>query len=479
MFARLDSPPRATRYRMPELHRALVAAVFIPFFLPLEASLFTLAGFGSLILSALLLAPSMLIPLLPVLAVIGPYFLPLPLAGVTVFGFRLMIMLLAAFSTPLTTRATWWANPIACRALLLGLLWLTYALFSLFWTLDVPGGLADVVTIVFGFALVLVLLALKAHHGDNLDKLRFGWLVALAVAVVMALFEISTGDHLPSKLYDAMPQYFDGSVVQSTLGSPAGFGAFLLVVTPFVLWSMEMARGPGRLFYLGGVIGICFLMLYSASRLSLIGLAIEIAFYFIVIYRRWYIWLLVPVAAVAAAILWTNVFMKSDFRMAQKLNTIEETGEDASIQQRLALTINGLWMTYKTAGAGVGAAGFEEEIERGNLPAPLPIRLLSKWNAHNVWVEILSEYGVLVFGALMALLGQIGMLAWRAQRDHTGMTRAVGRAVLTGYVGYLFYGVVSGTAFLQSVFWIFTASLFIMGAFLHDQLNRSSFRPGR
>ena len=73
--------------------------------------------------------------------------------------------------------------------------------------------------------------------------------------------------------------------------------------------------------------------------------------------------------------------------MARKMRSAE-LGTDASIDHRLALTLNGLYMVYKTAGRGVGAAGFEENISGEDLLVPLPIlRFGARWNAHNFWIE--------------------------------------------------------------------------------------------
>ena len=108
------------------------------------------------------------------------------------------------------------------------------------------------------------------------------------------------------------------------------------------------------------------------------------------------------------------------------------------MSHRLALTINGLYMVYKTAGRGVGAAGFEDNISSEDLLVPLPIlRFGARWNAHNFWVEILSQYGVLPFGAFMAVLGWAGLLGWRAQRRPPGELSSGGGAQRDRGIGRL------------------------------------------
>jgi FtsH-binding integral membrane protein len=85
----------------------LAIAGLTPFFLPIPASPVTFAAFAVVMLSLVLLARSWLIAALPVVATIGPHCLPVAAFGVSIFGFRLLLMLLAIFSTPLSTRAKW------------------------------------------------------------------------------------------------------------------------------------------------------------------------------------------------------------------------------------------------------------------------------------------------------------------------------------------------------------------------------------
>jgi O-antigen ligase len=130
-------------------------------------------------------------------------------------------------------------------------------------------------------------------------------------------------------------------------------------------------------------------------------------------------------------------------------------------------------MVYKTAGRGVGAGGFEDNISGEDLLVPLPIlRFGARWNAHNFWIEIVSQYGVLPFGAFMALLGWAGLLGWRAQRRPPGgLAPVVGRSLIVALVGYVFYGAAGGTAMDQPANWMFLGSMIVLAAFLHDELR--------
>jgi teichuronic acid biosynthesis protein TuaE len=477
MSVRFDQPvslQRSPGGRLPDLRWPIGLAVAgaLPFLLPLTSPV-GFAVFAGVVGVTGLFARHWLIAMLPLLAVLGLHFLPLQAMGVNVFGFRLLIMLLAAFSTPLTTSGGWWFNRVARAGILVLLFWLSWGLLSLFWTANVRGGLNDVVIIVFGLGLLLSLLSLDAHRRRHLDKLRFGWLLALVAAGASAAIEIVTGRELTSDPAFQVAQAgasLDADTmigaVQALFDNSNMFGGFLLLTMPFVLWSIERAKGPTKLFHLGLLLMVGALVLFSASRLALVGLVIQLAFYALVLQRRWYMPLLVAVAGLAA-VSYGSLVVESDLKVAQKLEDAESG--DRSIASRVALTLNGLWMTYRTAGRGIGAAAFEEEIT-GDVPFEVVIDPTKSWNAHNFWVEVMSEYGVLTFAALVALLVWIGRLGWQARHSRGDPERQrVGGALLVGLMGYLFFGVTGGSIISQPASWMFLATLVVMAASLADR----------
>lgn len=233
-------------------------------------------------------APRWVIVALPVLAALGSYALPLTVAGVNLFAFRMLILIMAAFSTPLTSASGWWFNKLARWTFLLGVLWLTYGMLSLLWTPNLSGGMADLMSIGFGFALLLVLFNVRAQETQHLQLLRIGWVAAFVGTAAVAIWELVTGQHLYSNMLEESTYYFDGTVVQSTLGRPDMYGAFLVLAVPFLVWSLYQSKGPAKLMYAGLLLGAGALTLFTASRLSFLAVAAELLLLVFIIERRWY-----------------------------------------------------------------------------------------------------------------------------------------------------------------------------------------------
>lgn len=463
---------------------ALMTAAAMPLVLPLPGNPVTLAGFVALIGGAVVVSSTRwLIMILPVLAAIGPYFLQMDIAGVNLFGFRLLIIILAVFSTPLTSRADWWFNPIARYTVLLMVFWILYGALSLLWTPDQAGGLEEILTMIFGLGLILTLFNLKCYAPDKIDMLRFGWVFAFIAVIAQATWEIATGDRLPSHKTERYDTYVDSTMVQSTLGAPGAFAGFLLLTTPFLFWSMDRARGLEKLLYLGMLPVTGFFALYGAARNAFFALILQFATYFLILERRWHVRFAAVACGLVAAVLLANVFAQGDFKLAQKYQYAAERGlDDNSIYGRMILSVNGVWMALETGGRGVGAGGFEETLAGGDVFVALPVRARGVLKpAHNVWAEILSQYGVLMFMGLMILFGWIAQLAWQARRAAGGARQrergVIARSALVALVGFAFYGIQSGSVLLNAGTWMFLASLAVLGAYLYEE--RRSAQEGR
>lgn len=409
-----------------------------------------------------------LIVVLPVGAALGPYALPFEIAGINLFAFRLLILVVVLFSTPLTSGSGWWFNMFARRAMLFGVLWLFSGMVGLLWTTDLAQGLNDLLSISFGFALLLVLLTLHADKSHNLQLLRRGWVLAFLVTSVIAVWEIVTGQHLDSGMFLERPEYFDGSVVQSTLGLPGAYGGFLVLTLPFLLWSFYRSKGPKKLAYAVLIAAAGALILLSANRLSFIAFAAEVMLLMFIFDRRWYVIMLGFLALGAGYAGWSYAFLSSDLRIAAKFRGIVNDGPDNSISARVAMTVNGLWLVYDTGGLGVGPSGFAQAAFDPDAPLPLSEPKM----AHNFWVQVASEYGIVVAVALVVLLVFVARLALlAANRNLPGApleVRTIGIVILVALVGYLFFGVVVGSVLRHTVHWMFFASLMIMATHLYQ-----------
>lgn len=85
-------------------------------------------------------------------------------------------------------------------------------------------------------------------------------------------------------------------------------------------------------------------------------------------------------------------------------------GSANSLMCRWEITLSSLRMTAKSKFMGVGPSGFANYIEKHEKESLLI-------NPHNWWLEILSQYGIIIFILYLAVMAWIFVLVWRIYRN--------------------------------------------------------------
>lgn len=403
-----------------------------------------------------------LIFLIPVTAAIGPYLFPLKLSIITLYGFRIIILLVAILSPIFLIRIEWFKSIVSRLFITLGSLWISWGTLSILWAPDWHRAILDVLNVIFGYAVVFSLLNLRSYTSRGLLVLSKGWVGAFMVTMVVAIWEIISGRHLPSSFTEQTPYYAQLGVVASTFGNPNNYGAFLVLAFPFMLllYSWE-TRFYFCILYFVFLILWPFLIMLSASRLALIGFGVEVLTFGILYslsFRRIPSLLVVYMFFLALA---GTYFLNPEFRLYEKiLNIYSEIDTEGSIVVRANLALNALWMIYETSGRGVGAGGFEIIHEQGDVPY---------WtdgivNPHNFWLEILSEYGIFVFLLFVTCYFVMFYLSFKKMlnKKHFGKERVVNLMVVVALSGYFFAAIANSSYLEQPTNWVFLASVLSM-----------------
>jgi hypothetical protein len=280
---------------------------------------------------------------------------------------------------------------------LLGWIWVLWGMLSLMWTPDVDAGLRDNLRVAVGVFTVCVLAWLGSRTPAALAAVRRGWIVAVALTLPFALYELITDHHFPhayGHVETGGSHSFGVTYAAVTFGNRNYYVAFLTLAYPYILWSLARAKTrAAKFFYMSLGAAVALIVLVDSSRLGLIVLGIQWALWFgggggaKPLSRR-----LLFIAAALTAGWWAIPYLPYTVLRLQWLIA----GQDESISARTDLFWAGLRMIYESGGLGVGAGGFSQHIAdtaaTGNLVDP-----------HNIWMEIFAQYGVLV---------GVGFVAW-------------------------------------------------------------------
>lgn len=397
--------------------------------------------------------------LLPVAAALGPYFLPVPLGGINLFGFRSLVIVLFAITLG-ALRLRCWEPPLGRAYVVLGLLWMVWGGVSVMWSPVFLPAVRDVFAVVLGFGVGIILLNVRGDERWGIDALRRGWILAFVVTGAVAAWEVATGNHLSSQYTARVPDRALIGVAQSTLEQPNNYGAFLLLAFPFLMWSREQAeRRVIRWAYSAMVVFVPVLVVFSASRLAFLGLLAELAVFGALAVRggRSRLTYFGLVGLLALVTIWV---FRNDPRLVGKLSSAlgGEFARGGSIAMRWALTVNGLWFIMISGGVGIGAGGFQELMREGVAPHYAGGLV----DPHNYWLEIGSQYGVVVLAGFLTFLGVLGWVGLRA-RQRPDVDQGVVQFLLVGLTGYLVAALANSSYLLQSTNWMFVATILIVG----------------
>jgi len=286
-------------------------------------------------------------------------------------------------------------SPPAKYFLRLSAFWFMWGVLSLLWAPNLAHGIQEIAGISLGFFTVAILLSLSSFTPHALNALRLGWLSAFVLTLPIAIYELTTGDHLASSYGEIIVGGFNPLVktyASANFGNPNTYSAFILLCVPFLFWSYDKTDKLLLKFALLFIISIAFvIMIANTTRLGLISLVLQfvawLVFRFMLDKKSGSILAIFLLYVGISFFVWTQI-ESSHSRIDSFRNLIK----DESVIGRTALLFNGLIFLERTMGIGVGAGGFEQSMidENGLFNAGGIV------NPHNLWIEVSSQYGVVV-----------------------------------------------------------------------------------
>lgn len=333
-------------------------------------------------------------------AALNVYLPGISFAGFNLYGFRVLVVVtVAAISFGRLSVGTSLFSAGSVRSLLVTvcalLLW---GFISMIWSESIEAGTAELLAVFFFATFAVVMLFLTRSTNYSIQTVLVGWISAFAVTTPVAAWELITGTHLPSAWSLNSPWYATAGRVASTFRNPNDYASFLVVLLPFALLGLAHSKNALRRFLFAGValLGL-ILVLITASRLGLVAY-IVVALYWLWIRRRpevafSYV-LLLPLGLILAVAYFTSFGVSQLGGVFNRFGNIGYELQNAgSAEIRLNMALNAIAALIESYGFGIGAGAFEAWISSGAAPYDVG-RIV---NAHNLWLEILAQYGIVVF----------------------------------------------------------------------------------
>ncbi|MCI2266957.1 O-antigen ligase family protein [Sediminivirga luteola] len=414
---------------------------------------------------------SFLILIIPGLAILGglaPGFGPL-------FAFRLAALtyILVAFFSPLqrerapSTFLSW--ATIGC------FLWLGSLGLLLLFRGTNDAGSAEVLSVLIGVLLILAVLR-GPFTRQMLMLWAYGWLLAYVAAAAVAVWELATGRHLPNfYVYVLDIRYWNQeNVVAATLGNPNNYAFFLVVSALVCAFGRHSANGrASRISFTAGLVTAPILVFFTQSRLAL-ALVLTVTLFAVAMRRPVWLFLAGPLGVGALIVTVENPQWILQVFGLRGSTISDALGADVSGEVRVNLFLNGMDFATRGAFLGLGPGSFEQMMLSGS-PRFWTAGII---NPHNLLIEVLLQYGAVVFVPLLIALTRAAVVAagcsFNEELDR--FDRTLARSVLLIVISLPVLGLMSSTTLNMSFPWVCFAFVALSAAYLEIGIVEKSER---
>jgi len=373
------------------------------------------------------------------------------------FAFRFGVLVCALVPLVVNPRLSWLKDPPVRSYAVLGAIWVFWGGLTALWAGNIDAAVVDTLAVAFGFLTALALVNLRANTETGLRFLLGGWMAGAMLAAVIATWELTTGRHLPSKWVEDASPFVLRFVTVATFSNPNNYGAFLLLVTPMLLFQLEHIKAKVvRWLVILFLVVTVVLSVLTTSKVAVIGIAVVVPIYlFSMARRKIAATALVLLVAVGGTVAFIN--LADEVPLVGEFMMIGEEGVqlEKSNLVRLNLVLAGIDMAGSTYGVGVGGGNFRYLIEggykdyyTGRVAVP-----------HNWWVEVLSQYGIVVFSAYVGFI--VYMFALSRYLSRQAVSPGVWHVSLF-LVAFTLAGFATSYFVLQPTNWLYVATMLMM-----------------
>lgn len=391
------------------------------------------------------------------LASIGQHIPFLGLDALRVF----CVLLLTAFLI-MNNRLGFSINNVSRSYILLLSTWLAMGMLGCLWSYDVVASLKEVANLILGLIIVFLIYLLSSKSHAMEKNICGAWLSAYLITFVVVVWEIATGQHLDSPYILGAPEYLLNSYwVMSTFDNPNNYAGFLLLCFPFIFHIYSFCRAyVTKIIILSVIFSVPIVILLTASRGALLGFIIEVfilAYYWRGVSGSIIVSFLLAVAIWPGYILISNFYDTSVFNLYEKIYYFSESfAGDSSFGERSNLILNGLYIIYQSYGLGVGPDGFRFAVLDDSMPYRIQVP-----NPHNFFIEIGSQYGLIVLFLFMSFITKAVYWNIKIIRSKSRLFTdcEINKIMIAACGGYLVSTMLNSSYISQPTNWLFLGVL--------------------
>lgn len=283
-----------------------------------------------------------------------------------------------------------------------------FCLVSLLWTVDTEEAVKELVYYPVHFILFLEILVFSRFSKSPLNSISFSWVVGVGLTLIVAIWELITNEHLPLALEDEVLRVggmiVDKPFASVTFGNYNGYVVYLCMAMPFIYYQILcIQQQKGKAIFSTFILLVTIVvLLVNASRGGIISLGI-MGIIFLLMTKRSKYKLLLIIALIGFSVYFIIPNIDTLFLAMTLKNEGGGTFEDPARFEIWSVALN-VFESYYYVGSGVGSIGTALKMFSPNI---IPI-------THNMFLEILVQYGVFFF---IVFLGYLISLYKKARKS--------------------------------------------------------------
>lgn len=330
-------------------------------------------------------------------------------------------------------------------------LWIVYVMVSVLWSPDFSTAILQAIHLflIFGVFLLLLDCSTNAHHPK--EAVILGWATMVVITLPIALWELTTGNHLPSGSANEGLTLSVGLLrvfAAVTFGNMNSYSVILCYSLPFLLMTWMIKVPFQKIIWVISII-VFGIIIVNASR-GCVLCAILSIFLFLTVntFHKGALTKSIGLVIIMGVSVWVAIdYFHLDlfFQLMDRLEIMDGTGDSARVdvyKAAIEIAEGVLFM-----GTGVAST------------VPLLTKYYSSLDilvTHNFYLEILVEYGIILF---ILLFGRFYLSAVNVIKSKRLENRFYGLYVLlSSPMLFLIDDYYSG----ESAIWIYIFSLMIV-----------------
>lgn len=325
-----------------------------------------------------------------------------------------------------------------------------YCAISLAWTPDLEEGLKEMAYYLIHIVLFCEILVFTRFANRPLNTISWGWVFAVGLTLLVAIWEITTGNHLAGSFYQdkEIVGYVAGVSVEVPFAAVTfynynGYIVFLCFALPFLFYSLWRNKDSFKnvVFIIIILLITVGVMLVDASRGGVLSLLVMIVVLFFTTKR-----------STLKSILFISGALIVVFWFLPKMDTLfvllsSKTDDVGSYSDDLRFLI---WSTALKVAAnylfmGTGIGGMQAAM-KNYAPNVLPM-------THNIYLEFFLQYGFVFLGLILVYMVRLLKKGYYSKDENIKLL------LFTAIIAMPAYGIIDSGYLLSPNIFMFLACL--------------------